>query len=264
MKCLNCGYEVNNNVKFCAKCGTNVVSEVKIKDGNKTNKTTNNKKDTFVAMIIGCFMFILNVILKPVSTLKERLNDYSDYKNVGILLVLVSFCRMVINLVGNMISIVFVKRMSSYLKGDTKLHVDFENLKELDYLSLIFKEFFVFLIVIAILAGIYYLVALVMKKNANYFRLVTVTSVSFIPFIIVSCFISIIIEYIYAPLAFFLVCASFIYSLLTFINAMNDELDIDDSNLKVYFHTICSAVIIIITYYVVSNKNNTSIISFLK
>ena len=103
-----------------------------------------------------------------------------------------------------------------------------------------------------------------MKKSANYFRLVTITSVSFIPLIVVGSFVSIIVGYIYAPLATFLVCAAFIYSLLTFVNAMDDELDIDDSNLKVYFHTICLTVVVIVAYYVMSSQLNTSLTNILK
>lgn len=264
MKCSNCGSELNNDAKFCVKCGTAVVNEKKVKEEKTKKKSTKVESNSFGAMIIGCLMFILNVILKPVSTLKEKIKDYSDFKVAGILLVLVSFGRMIINLLGNMISVVFVKKISSYLTGETKLSVNFENLKELDYLSLIFKEFFMFLIVIALVAGIYYVVALIMKKSANYFRLVTITSVSFIPLIVVGSFVSIIVGYIYAPLAIFLVCAAFIYSLLTFVNAMDDELDIDDSNLKVYFHTICLTVVVIVAYYVMSSQLNTSLTNILK
>lgn len=263
MKCLTCGSELKSDAKFCVKCGTAVLEEGKseVKIEKETSKTD---KFDFCTVIMGCLMFILNVILKPVSTLKEKIENYSNIKTAGILVVLISFGRMVINLLGSMISVIFTKKITNYWNGDTKLSISFENLKELDYLSLIFKEFFMFVVVIAALAGVYYIVAMIMKKSANYFKLVTITAVSFIPSIVVGSFVSVIIAYIYAPLASFLVCAAFIYSFLTFVNAMDDELNIDDSNLKVYFHTICLTVIIIVVYYVTANKIDSSLTSLLK
>lgn len=272
MKCSNCGNELKADSKFCIKCGTAVLKDGKkktVKEEKKTDvkvekKVSKNDGFDFGTVVLGCLMFILNVILKPVSTLKDKLESYSNIKTAGILVVLVSFGRMIINLFGNMISTIFTKEITNYWNGDTKLSINFENLKELDYLSLIFKEFFVFIVVVAALAGIYYIVAMIMKKNANYLKLVTIATVSFIPSIVIGSFVSIIVSYIYAPLATFLVCAAFIYSFLTFVNAMDDELDIDDSNLKVYFHTICLTVVIIVVYYVAVNEIDSSLTSLLK
>lgn len=272
MKCSECGSELKKDAKFCVKCGAAVLEEEKkktVKEEKKTEvkvekKVSKNESFDFGAVVMGCLMFILNVILKPVSTLKEKIENYSNIKTAGILVVLVSFGRMIINLLGKMISAVFTKEITNYWSGDTKLSVNFENLKELDYLSLIFKEFFMFIVVMAALAGIYYIVAMIMKKNANYFKLVTIATVSFITSIVIGSFVSVIVAYIYAPLATFLVCAAFIYSFLTFVNAMDDELNIDDSNLKVYFHTICLTVVIIIAYYVTANKIDNSLTNLLK
>lgn len=259
MKCSNCGAEITGDSKFCVKCGAKITSDKSI-----SKKSVNNKKNDFIQVILTCLLFILNVILKPVSTLKEKVKDYSNIKTTGILVGVVAFGRMIINLLGNMISVVFVKKYTNYYSSETKLVFNFENLKELDYFSLIVKELFGFVIVVAALALIYYLVALVMKKNANYFRLTAIATVSFIPVIIIGSFVSVIVNYIYAPLSIFLVFASLIYSLLTFINACDDELSIDDSNLKVYFHTICLTVVIIVVYYVAMNSVGNSLVDLLK
>lgn len=216
----------------------------------------------FMATVLGCLMFILNVLLKPVSTVKAKIKNFSNVKNTGILLGVVSLGRMIIGLLSSMISVIFVKKVN-YFSGDTKLEVAFDNLKELNYFDLTIKAFFSYVIVMLALAGIYYIVAMVMKKSANYFKLVAISSVAFVPTILAG-LVSVIFAYIYAPLAVFVVCAAAFYSFLTFVNAMDDELDIDDSNLKVYFHTICFTVVIIVTFYVTKESLDTSLTSFLK
>ena len=69
----------------------------------------------------------------------------------------------------------------------------------------------------------------------------------------IATFVSIIVAYIYAPLSAFLIFASLIYSLLTLVHCIDEEVKFDDKSFKVYFQTICLTVIFIITYYVLSN-----------
>lgn len=259
MKCSNCGCELTEGSKFCVRCGTSVANNMGV---NTVEKKQNNNKG-FLDTVLECFMFILNVLLKPVSTLKEKIKNYSDVKSSGILVLVVSLSLTIVNLLSNMISTIFVKKITSYYTGDTKLSIEFDNLKNLDYVDLIFKRFFEFAIFILALAGIYYIVSMIMKKSSSYFRLATISAVSLVPYG-ASIIISVIVSYIYAPLSFFILFGSLIYSLLTFINAMDEELNIDDSNLKVYFHTICMIVLIIAAYYIALNSTTSAINSLLK
>ena len=50
----------------------------------------------FMATVLGCLMFILNVLLKPVSTVKAKIKNFSNVKNTGILLGVVALGRMII------------------------------------------------------------------------------------------------------------------------------------------------------------------------
>ncbi len=102
-----------------------------------------------------------------------------------------------------------------------------------------------------------------MKKNANYFRLVTISSVSFVTVFAVS-IISTIISYIYEPLSIFLIIAAFVYSFLTFIHAIDNEIEFKDVDYKVFFHTICLTVVFVVSYYVLANMVDTMITSLLK
>ena len=224
------------------------------------------KKSSFDLMttIMNCITFILAVALKPVNAMKSKIKDYSDFKSAGILVLFVSLAKMIINLLGTMISVIFVKQRN-FFSGETKFEVSFENLKDLNYFDLIVKNVFWSIVVIAAVAGIYYIVAMIMKKNVNYFKMVAITSVSFVP-VFVAGFVGIIVAYIYAPLSVFLIFASFIYSFLIFINAIDSEVEFKDADYKVYFHAICLTVIFIVAYYVLSNMigNMLSLDSLLK
>ena len=213
-------------------------------------KSTSKSFD-FGSFITECFTFILACLLKPITAIKNKINEYADVKTAGILVILVSLCRMIIVLLGAMVSTIFVKQ-KNFLKGTTSLKVSFDGLKNLDYFSLIIKQFIGFMIVVAVVAGVYYVVSCVMKKTVNYFKLVSITTVSFIPMFIAG-FVSTIISYIYAPIGTFIVFASLVYSVITFVKNMNDEIKLDDMNMMVYFQTICLTVIFVITYYALSN-----------
>ncbi len=209
-----------------------------------------SKNFDFVSFITESFMFILACLLKPITAIKNKINEYADVKSAGLLVILVSLCRMIIGLLNAMIQVIFVKPRGLW-KGSSSLTVSFDGLKNLDYFSLIVKQFIGFIIVVAAVAGVYYVVSCVMKKTVNYFKLVSITTVSFIPMFIAG-LVSTIVWYIYIPLSVFVVFASLVYSVITFVKSVNDELKLE-GDMTVYIQTICLTIVFVITYYVLSN-----------
>ncbi len=209
-----------------------------------------SKNFDFVSFITESFMFILACLLKPITAIKNKINEYADVKSAGLLVILVSLCRMIIGLLNAMIQVIFVKPRGLW-KGSSSLTVSFDGLKNLDYFSLIVKQFIGFIIVVAAVAGVYYVVSCVMKKTVNYFKLVSITTVSFIPMFIAG-LLATIIGYIYIPLSVFVVFASLVYSVITFVKSVNDELKLE-GDMTVYIQTICLTIVFVITYYVLSN-----------
>ena len=217
------------------------------------NENTSKKNSfDFVACIKDCLMFILAAAMKPLTAIKGKLEEYSDVKKCGILVGVVALGRMLINLLSSMISVVFVKQYNLF-KGTTSLEVTFDNLGSLNYFDLIVKQFVYFVIVVAAVAGIYYVVSMIMKKNTNYFKLATITAVSFVPMFAAG-LLATIIAYIFAELSYFIVFAALVYSVITFIYSINQEIKFDDKNFMVYFQTICLTIIFIVAYYVLKNS----------
>lgn len=229
---------------------------------NDVKSSVKNNSFDFKAIVMGCLNFIISVMLKPISALKEKIKNYSDFKSAGIFVLFVSIANVLINLISEMISAVFVKQ-TNYFSGKTKLEVSFDNLGNLDYFDLIVKQLFWSIVIVAAVAGIYYIVSMIMKKNVNYFRLCTIFSVSFVPVYVIS-LVSVIVNYIYTPLSLFLVFAAFIYSFLIFIHAIDNEIEFKDVDCKVFFHTICLTVVFIVSYYVLTNMLDTMVTSLLK
>lgn len=214
------------------------------------NTSKTNSFD-FVSCVKECLMFILAAAMKPLTAIKGKIEEYSDVKKCGILVGVVGLGRMLINLLSNMISVVFVKQYNLF-KGTTSLEVSFDNLGSLNYFDLIVKQFIGFVIVVAAVAGIYYVVSMIMKKNTNYFKLATITAVSFVP-LFVAGLLATIIAYIFAELSIFIVFAALVYSVITFVYSMNQEIKFEDKNFMVYFQTICLTIIFIVAYYVLKN-----------
>lgn len=216
---------------------------------NESTSKTNSFD--FVSCIKDCLMFILAAAMKPLTAIKSKIEEYSDVKKCGILVGVVALGRMLINLLSNIISVVFVKQYNLF-KGTTSLEVSFDNLGNLNYFDLIVKQFIGFIIVVAAVAGIYYIVSMIMKKNTNYFKLAAITAVSFVP-LFVAGLLAVILSYIWVELGVFIVFAALVYSVITFVYSINQEVKFDDKNFMIYFQTICFTIIFIVAYYVLKN-----------
>lgn len=231
----------------------NEIETQKSNEETKTNKfIPSDNGFNFTKWLMDCLMLLLGCILKPITYIKTKIDYYGNVKTAGFLVLVVSFARMVINLLGKMISVVFTKQVTSLFSGKTELKVDFSNLGDLNYFSLIFKQFIGFIIVVLAVSGIYYVVSLIFKKNINYFKVATITTVSFVPMIIVTSFISVIIGYISIPLSALLIVGSFIYSAITYVTLLNDELKLSD-DMKVYFNSICLFALTVVGYFILKS-----------
>ena len=217
-----------------------------------------SKKFDFVSLVTEYFHLILASLLKPVTTIKNKINDYADVKSAGLLLVFVSLCRTILLLLSSIIIYVFI---SSKFKS-AGVSISFDGLKDVPYFDIIVKQTVGFIIAIAAIAGVYYVVCCVMKKTINYFKLVSITTVAFIP-VHIALFIAIIIgAYFSSVFATFIFIAAFLYSVVTFIKCINDEIKLE-GDMMIYFQTISLTVIFIVAYYVTTNFVSSTLSSFM-
>lgn len=276
MKCPNCGKDVKEGAKFCVGCGTpladssvesksetkvlkNVetsqkVEAVKEKVSNKMNEVKENAKKAadsdFMKVILASLMFLVNIILKPIKTLKSKIEEYANPKNGFILAGVVALATMIVRVVVSFIMALIQKQCTTSFFGSGSCLSFGEKLKAIDWMGITLKHLLIILISMFAVAGIYYVASLIAKKTANFMRLLTITAVSFVPACLAMYLLTPICGWINVHFGVIVTIAGFVYSLVIFFSAIKDEFKFESDDKAVYFHLICVSVILIILYFV--------------
>lgn len=282
MNCLKCGALNNEGSKFCVKCGSalNVSqpvspSSVSVQSGGieQENHMVENRMvppiqpnlatNTVAAPLqnnqvatptlnnqpvatqpasesLHYFAYMIAFMIKPFQTFKEERNKIGSTKVAMILGVIVTAVLTILNLLNAMISAVYVKH-TSWLSG-TSYSWEWKNLKDLNYISLILKNFIIYAIIFAAIAGLFYIVGLIIKKKFKFQESLSITVSSILPTIVCSVFATI-LGFIYAPLAFAVSALGCIYTFTIFHELIGYGLEIE-GNKRIYISTICYGIIV--------------------
>lgn len=282
MICPKCGANNIDGSSFCIKCGTNLkempqmtqqpINNV-LPQNNQVTQTTaqpvinnqqpviNNQPQTINQQPVinqnnanvnnsplNYLTYIINVLLKPFKTFKEEETKLCNPKTSLIFSAIVAVAMMIITLFKAMISSIFVKTID-YSTYEYKTTVDFSQLKNLDWVGLLVKNLLIFAGVIVAIALIYYIVSLIFKKSTNFIKMLSISATSLIPYIGLGMIVSPILGKIWTPLSIIATVTGAVYSLLIFINLMNEDLVFDNVDLKIYFHLICLSILGSAGYY---------------
>ena len=204
--------------------------------------------------------FIISILMKPYKSFKAEEDKLSDTKTSLIFSLIISGLMMIITLISTIISTIFVKKMD-YSTFKYKTVLDFSQLKDLDWISVIGKNLLIFAGIIFGIAAIYYIASLVFKKSANYIKNLSITAASLIPYVALGMIVSPLIGKIWAPLSLISIIVGVVYSLLIFINLIDKDLTFESTDLKIYFHLICLSIIVCILYYLYIKLISSSISS---
>lgn len=278
MTCPNCGANNIDGSSFCIKCGTNLKDvQVNINVNNapiQSEQPMNNQQEQPVQRPVynnqpqnnykqpmnnqnnvnvsnaplNYLMYIVAILLKPFKCFKEEEAKLRNTKTSLIFSSIIAGAMMLITLFKAMIAVVFTKTMD-YSTFKYKTSVDFSRLKDLDWLSLIGKNLLIFAGVIVSIALVYYIVSLIFKKSTNFIKMLSISATSLIPYIVLGMIVSPLIGKIWAPLSIFAMIIGVVYSLLIFINLINDDLVFDSVDSKIYFHLICLSILGSAGYY---------------
>jgi len=289
MNCSNCGNLNNTGSKFCIRCGQSLeVTQVPVEESVQTTETSfqevtsqpiNNtpiqSENNFQANVApsqpvytnnapaekvsftGYFFIILAVILKPFTAFKEELNKFNSFKNSAIISLILSGGATLINLLTTMLNSVMVKQYD-FSVGDYKTTWVFENLKKLDYLELIGKNFLIYLGIIVAIAVVYYIASLIIKKQPNFSRLLAISVIAVAPILVCSLILSPLLALIWAELAMPITLIGAIYTIVIIYEGMNNEVLVE-GNAKYYFNLVCLSILGIVAYYLYMKLFMTSI-----
>jgi len=278
MICPNCNTENNTNSKFCIRCGSNLIGqtipteqnlnqfnmnqqiiEPQVQTYNQpqmASQPINNSSVSYAPL--NYLMYIIAVLLKPFKCVKEEESKLSNPKTALILSSIVAGAMMLIDLLKTMISSVFVKTMD-LTTFQYKTTMELSNLKNLDYLSLIGKNLLMYAGIIVAITLVYYLASLVFKKSLNFIKTLSIAATSLLPYVILGMVVSPILGKIWAPLSIVALVIGIVYSVLIFFNLINNEVDLENTDLKIYFHLICLSILGIAGYYLFVNMLTSSI-----
>lgn len=282
MNCPNCGTSNNVGSKFCIKCGQSLIdtqttfeqpihqSESPVQEvptqtmnnmpvqnennfqstatpiQNINNSISSNVPTTKVSFM-GYFFIILAAILKPFTAFKEELNKFNEFKNSAIMSLIVSGVSTLINLITSMLNVVRVKSFDWSSSGYKTTWV-WENLKKLDYLEVIGKNFLIYLGVIVAIAVVYYIASLIVKKQTNFSRLLGISALSVAPMLICSLILSPLLSLIWTELAMPITLVGAVYTIVLLYEGMNSEVLLE-GNAKYYFNLVCLSILGIAAYY---------------
>ena len=218
-------------------------------NSSQNNQTINNQttSSTNKISIVQYFFIIMSVILKPFTAFKEELKKFDVFKNSMIMSLIVSGVSTLINLITTMLNAIIVKSYS-WSSGKYTTTWVWENLKDLNYVEIIFKNFLIYLGVIFAIAVVYYLASLVVKKQTNFARLLGIYSLVVTPVLICSLLLAPILSLIWAELAMPVIIIGLIYTIILLYENMNNEILLE-GNVKYYFNLVCLSILAVVIYF---------------
>lgn len=280
--CPNCKQIGQPNTKFCINCGTELVLSVVSQPNQpqmqqsvqqaqpqmqyqeqtqyQQNTQMNNygqpnqnimKNQPKPKNGFNYFKYIINAIIKPHSNFKENENKM-DLKSVLILSSIVSGIMTLFKLLLTMFS--SVRIVSTFSDNTTWV---WENLKNIKYFKIIFSNFFAYVIFIFLIASVYYIASLIVKKEIKFSKLTKIAITAFIPVGLTLSILAPILSLISSYIGLVIYITGIIYSLIILLELINDEITFDKKDLKIYFHTICLTIVmsaIIIIFYLLMVK----------
>lgn len=263
MICPKCGQENNEGSTFCIKCGTNLkVQEFKNEEvTEEASVPAAPVAETPVSVApaapapaeetaaptpaapaapakpktgFNIFAYIIAAFLKPLSSFRKEKDKLSTPKD-GFIFGGVIVLAMTI---GN-----YIKNAIIYVH----IYESLDALGELDYVDLLLKKLLIYAVIVFGIAGVMYLVKLVVKKEANYLKHLAIVGTSLISYVLVGMILSTILGLIWSHLHTVVYELAAIYTIINMYELINDDLQLED-NKKIYVNLILFGAIFIIFY----------------
>lgn len=191
------------------------------------------------------FSVIKAIILKPFTGLKDEINKISNILKAGILALIIAAIATILTLIKTIITTV---RVTSIWNNETSWVWD--NISNINFVKAIGLNFIIFLGLIAAVAFVYYIGSLILKKQADFPKLLGIAVTTTLPVIICYTLISPILGMIWGLLGLLATVIGLVYTLILTYELMSEELSLKE-NSKFYLNLICLTIISAIIYYVI-------------
>lgn len=222
-------------------------TETQKEKGTMKKTTVQNKKEfDFVEM----FKVLGKGFMKPMETIEEDKKEYRVPAKAFTLGGIVTAVTMILYFFSRILQTIFMKNAKpslDYLEG-------FKCFKTLGVGFLIAAGF------ILVVASVYYLASLVVKKDSHYGELVFVGTIAVLPLVLAITIVAPILSYIWEPLKTAVMLIAFIYSLLIVVVPVSKTATLAKEDHKIYFHLVCLSIICVVCYFVYVNLIDVTIL----
>ncbi len=216
-------------------------SEIPLKD--------KSSKSVHYFSIIGKFLG------RPISTIQEQINNFT-MKDSAITMGLISIIAVLLNFIVQAINTI-KETTIDWNNGGTTIEWNFENLKELNYIDILLKNWAYILIVILVLTIIYYVVALFARRKIKIYPILGLISLSILPTVVTTFVLFPIIGEFSPLIAIIILIIGFVYSNLILILGTNEIVGFEKLDSKIYYQLVCAILISIIVCLMLSETINT-------
>lgn len=273
MICKNCGNQVQDGMKFCTSCGEPVVLE---QQNTNFQQPINNIQTPVQNTVVqpnpsfqptqsmytqnnmksgkGMLKTILMSMIRPASNFKESEAELTSTSNSAILAGVISVMVMIINLIVKVCTTLFTKSTQTcimgYCYGEELTFT--EKLKTIEWWPLIWQNVVIPASLIFLIASIYFIVALIFKKDTKYGKILGITSLSLVPALLTTVLISPVLGLMWTPLSIIVSGAAYLYSITILTILVYKEFNFEDDDKFLIFNFI-SVFIFVVTVLLILN-----------
>jgi len=190
------------------------------------------------------FKYIVAILLNPFQTFKSEETKLCVPKNSIILTLIVLGIITLKKFIDGVLSVV---RVRNFWTRQTSWQ--WENIQNIDF-GLIGKYLLIYAVIILSITVVYYLASLVVKKNIDFFKMLSITSSAMVPYIVFSMVLA---PFIVEMSLFLYIVTSIIgtiYSLLIIFEFVNDSIKLNKKDNMIYLNLICISVLLSIGIWI--------------
>ena len=258
MLCPNCQTENDDSANFCTNCRTSLNGTAEAPAAPAAAPAAAEAPKAASAEKPNFFAIMLAGVLKPMTTFKENLAKFADFKNAAILGLIIAGAATIFSTITTVVTLVRTEECvencsSSWFSSSTKekkyeTKWKWENLNNTDWFKVVGQTFLINAFTLCALSGAFFGTAKLMKsEKANFGRMLAVASIGSIPTVVVT-FIAPVIAGINATIAGILTMAAIAYSFSIIWVGLNEESGVEGDK-KVYLNIIALACVAV-AYYI--------------
>lgn len=253
MFCPKCGEKNIEGAKFCAKCGTNF-EELNV-SVNAEKKEVVVKKNTNSDNVVGdIFKHMINAFIKPFESFKKSEKKLSTTSYSLIYSAFVCGIAWILSILSTIFS---AAKQTSFGWSGT---VTTWNFAKLNYIKIIFVNLLVYVAIVAVIAGVYCLASLLVKKTVSYTKMLAITCTSIMPYVIFTVFLAPLFGLIHHYVGSVFAILGLVTSILIFFGLIRDEIKFKYKEQALYFHLICASVLALVFYFTFVNFGTMDVI----